>query len=178
MKQPSNKEVVKRLYNEYKEQYLNEIFETPLEFKQIDSTKYQAGNLAIFTFKREYDFSSVPFDTTMYKIPFYWGISWIWINDISEEEKTIKNWLKVTSTSFKIIDDFIRQKDYPPVLEFSGQTQTHKNVYHSVSFCLSTPAGILVTHHFCPALSQSARGAGPYQKNRKIQKKLYFLAIK
>ena len=130
----SNRETIKRLYNEYKEQFLNEIFETPLEFKQIDPTKYQVENLAVFTFKREYDFSSVPFDTTMYKIPFYWSISWMWNNNISEEEKTIKNWLKVTSTSFKIIDDFIRQKDYPPVLEFSGQTQTHKNVYHNKEF--------------------------------------------
>ena len=125
---PSNKETIKRLYNEYKEQYLNELFETPLNFERIDSTKYQVENLAVFIFKREYDFSSVPFDTIMYKIPFYWNVSWLWDINLSEEEKTLKNWLKVMSTSFKIMDDFIRQKDYPLVLEFSGQTETHKRV--------------------------------------------------
>ena len=131
---PSNKEVVKRLYQEYKQEFINEIFETPLEFKQIDSTKYQVENLATFTFKREYNFSDVPFDTDMYKIPFYWSISWLWDINLPEDEKTIKNWLKVTSTSFKIVDDFIRQKDYPLVLEFSGQTETHKKVYHNKEF--------------------------------------------
>lgn len=131
---PSNKETIKRLYNEYKEQYLNEIFETPLEYNQIESTKYQVSNLATFTFKKEYIFSDVPFDTTMYKIPFYWSISWIWNNELSKKEKTLINWLKVMSTSFKIVNDFIRQKDYPLVLEFSGQTETHKRVYHNKEF--------------------------------------------
>jgi hypothetical protein len=131
---PNNKETVKHLYNEYKEQYLNEIFETPLEYNQIEPTKYQVGNLATFIFKREYIFSDVPFDTTMYKIPFYWSISWMWDNELPEEEKTLTNWLKVMSTSFKIINDFIRQKDYPLVLEFSGQTETHKRVYHNKEF--------------------------------------------
>jgi hypothetical protein len=131
---PNNKETIKRLYNEYKEQYLNEIFETPLEYSQIEPTKYQVGNLATFIFKREYTFSDVPFDTTMYKIPFYWNISWMWGNNLSEEEKTLTNWLKVMSTSFKIVNDFIRQKDYPLVLEFSGQTETHKRVYHNKKF--------------------------------------------
>jgi hypothetical protein len=56
------------------------------------------------------------------------------LDNFDNRWKTIKNWLKVTSTSFKIVDDFIRQKDYPPVLEFSGQTQTHKNVYHNKEF--------------------------------------------
>jgi hypothetical protein len=131
---PNNKETIKRLYNEYKEQYLNEIFEAPLEYSQIEPTKYQVGNLATFIFKREYTFSDVPFDTTMYKIPFYWSISWMWGNNLSEEEKTLTNWLKVMSTSFKIVNDFIRQKDYPLVLEFSGQTETHKRVYHNKKF--------------------------------------------
>jgi hypothetical protein len=134
MKQPSNKETIKRLYNEYKEQYLNEIFETPLEFKQIEPTKYQAENLAIFIFKREYNFLDVPFDTNMYKVPLYWSISWVWNNELPDEEKTLKNWLKVMSTSFKIVDNFIRQKEYPLVLEFSGQTETHKRVYHNKEF--------------------------------------------
>jgi hypothetical protein len=134
MKQPSNKEVVKRLYNEYKEQYLNELFDTPLEYNQIESTKYQVSNLAIFIFKREYMFSDVPFDTNMYRIPFYWSISWMWDDKLAEDEKTLKNWLKVMSTSFKIVDDFIRQRDYPLVLEFSGQTETHKRVYHNKEF--------------------------------------------
>jgi len=134
MKQPNNKEVVKRLYQEYKQEFINEIFETPLDFKQINPTKYQVENLATFTFKREYNFSDVPFDTDMYKIPFYWSISWLWDINLPEDEKTIKNWLKVTSTSFKIVDDFIRQKDYPLVLEFSGQTETHKRVYHNKEF--------------------------------------------
>jgi hypothetical protein len=131
---PNNKEVVKRLYQEYKQEFINEIFETPLEFKQIDSTKYQVENLATFTFKREYNFLGVPFDTDMYKIPFYWSISWLWDINLPEDEKTIKNWLKVTSTSFKIIDNFIRQKEYPLVLEFSGQTEIHKRVYHNREF--------------------------------------------
>lgn len=133
-----NKNVIKKLYEEYKTQYLNELYDTPLQFK-IDNNSYtvykENGNeLAFFTFRFEYNMEDSPVNYKKYKLDKYWDINWYWSSDIKEEEKNTKNFIKVTSTAFKIVDDFIRNKNYPLLLGFGGLTKKHENIYSDKTF--------------------------------------------
>jgi hypothetical protein len=139
MKQPSNKETIKRLYNEYKEQYLNEIYDTPLEFKKDSNTKYivydKDGNeLAYFLFKFMYNINQSPVDYKKYKLDRYWNIDWYWIDRLPKEQKNAQNFIKVTSTAFKIVDDFIISNNFPLLLGFGGLTETHDRIYSDERF--------------------------------------------
>ena len=111
MKQPSNKETVKRLYNEYKEQYLNEIYDTPLKYNKESNTKYiiydkEGNELSYFLFRFMYDIDKSPVDYKKYKLDRYWNVSWYWIDGLFKEQKNAQNFIRVTSTAFKIVDDF------------------------------------------------------------------------
>jgi hypothetical protein len=136
---PNNKETVKHLYNEYKEQYLNEIYDTPLGFKKESNSKYiiydkQGNELAYFLFRFMYDINKSPIDYKKYKLDRYWDVSWYWINDLSKEYKTAQNFIRVTSTSFKIVDDFITSNNYPMLIGFGGLTDKHENIYSDENF--------------------------------------------
>jgi hypothetical protein len=70
---PNNTETVKHLYNEYKEQYLNEIYDTPLEFKKDSNTRYtvydkEGNELAYFLFMFMYNIDKSPVDYKKYKL--------------------------------------------------------------------------------------------------------------
>ena len=139
MKQPNNKETIKRLYKEYKEQFINELYDTPLEFKKDSNTKYivydKDGNeLAYFLFRFMYNINDSPIDYKKYKLDRYWNIDWYWIDGLSKDEKNAKNCIKVTSTAFKIVDDFIRSNNFPLLLGFGGQTESHDRIYSNESF--------------------------------------------
>jgi hypothetical protein len=139
MKQPSNKETVKRLYNEYKEQFLNEIYDTPLEFKKDSNTKYivydkEENELAYFLFKFMYNINDSPIDYKKYKLDRYWNVDWYWIDKLPKEQKTAQNFIKVTSTAFKIVDDFIISNNFPLLLGFGGLTESHDRIYSNKNF--------------------------------------------
>ena len=133
-----NKTLIKKLYEEYKSQYLNELYDTPLQFEEELNNKYIVYNnkqqLAYFTFSFMYNINDSPIDYKKYKIDKYWDISWYWDPEISKEEKNAKNFIKVTSTAFKIVDDFIRNKNYPLILGFGGLTKKHENIYSDEKF--------------------------------------------
>lgn len=133
------KDTISRLYKEYKGSYLNELYDTPLEFKKESNTKYfvykESGEeLAYFLFSFMYNIDDSPINYKKYKLNKYWDISWYWINGLSKEDKTVKNFLKITSTAFKIVDDFIRQNNHPALLGFSGLSQSHENLYSNKLF--------------------------------------------
>lgn len=136
---PSNKETIKKLYQEYKELYLNELYDTPLEFKKESNTKYvvykkSGEELAYFLFKFMYNIDDSPIDWKKYKLDKYWDVSWYWAQGLEKEEKTSNNFIKVTSTSFKVVDDFIRENNYPALIGFSGQTESHDRIYSNDLF--------------------------------------------
>lgn len=139
MKQPSNKEIIKRLYNEYKEQYLNEMYDTPLEFKKDSNTKYivynKDGNeLTYFLFTFMYNVDKFPVDYKKHKLDRYWDISWYWVDKLPKEQKNAQNFIRVTSTAFKIVNDFIISNNFPLLLGFGGLTTQHERIYSDKSF--------------------------------------------
>lgn len=133
-----NKELIKKLYQEYKLNYLNELYDTPLNFKKESNTKYTVYNneepLAYFLFTFRYDINNSPIDYKKYKLDRYWDVSWYWVDSLSKIEKNTKNFIKITSTSFKVVDDFIRKNNYPPLLSFGGLTEQHERIYSNQLF--------------------------------------------
>jgi len=139
MKQPSNKETIKRLYNEYKEHYLNEIYNTPLEFKKDSNIKYivydKDGNeLAYFLFRFMYNINDSPVDYKKYKLDRYWNVDWYWVDNLSKDQKTVQNFIRITSTAFKIVEDFITSNGFPLLLGFGGLTDSHNRIYSDERF--------------------------------------------
>jgi hypothetical protein len=133
-----NKELIKKLYQEYKQNYLNELYDNPLQFKKDNNTKYVVYSndkeLAYFLFTFRYDINNSPIDYKKYKLDKYWDVSWYWVDSLPKIEKNSNNFIKVTSTSFKIIDDFIRNNNYPPLLGFGGLTEQHERIYSNQLF--------------------------------------------
>jgi hypothetical protein len=133
-----NKEIIKKLYNEYKSQFLNELYDTPLNFKRDNNSyvvfKENGDELAFFTFRFEYNISDSPVNYKKYKLDKYWDVNWYWSSDLDEKEKNTKSFIKVTSTAFKIIYDFIKDKNYPLLLGFGGLTNKHENIYSNELF--------------------------------------------
>jgi hypothetical protein len=138
MNHPNNKETIKLLYKEYKEQFINELYDTPLEFKKNNNSytvyKENGDELAFFTFRFEYNIDNSPIDYKKYKLNKYWDINWYWSSNVKEEEKNTKNFIKVTSTAFKVVDDFIINNNYPALLGFGGLTEKHEQIYSNQSF--------------------------------------------
>jgi hypothetical protein len=136
---PNNKEIIKRLYNEYKEQYLNEIYDTPLEFKKDSNIKYivydkEGNELAYFLFKFMYNIDNSPINYKKYKLDRYWNIDWYWIDKLPKEQKNAQNFIRVTSTAFKVVDNFITSNNFPLLLGFGGLTETHDRIYSDKRF--------------------------------------------
>jgi hypothetical protein len=130
------KELIQKLYLEYKTQY-TEVFDSPFEFKKESNTKYivvkNGKEIAYFLFRTMYDVNNSPINYSKHKIRTYWDVSWYWQPHLSSEEKNSNNFIKITATSFKIVDDFIRQNN-PMMIGFSGQTLSHDRIYSNDSF--------------------------------------------
>jgi hypothetical protein len=134
-----NKNVVKKLYEDYKIQYLNELYDSPLNYMKESNMKYvvysdDKNPLAYFVFSFMYNINDSPVDYKKYKLDKYWDVSWYWAQELPKEEKNTKNFIKVTSTAFKIVNDFIRDKNYPLLLGFGGLTEKHENIYSDRTF--------------------------------------------
>ena len=132
------RELIKKLYKEYKNHYINELYDSPLRFKKVSNTKYivynSEGSLAYFLFSFMYDINNSSVDYKKYKLDKYWDVSWYWVPNLPQTEKKPKNFIKVTSTAFKIVDDFIRNNNYPLLLGFGGLTEQHERIYSNQSF--------------------------------------------
>jgi hypothetical protein len=139
MKLPSNKETIKTLYKEYKQNFVNELYDTPLKYNKVSNTKYivydkNNNPLAYFVFRLMYDVDKSPTEYKKYKLDKYWDISWYWDDKLDKQEKNAANFIKVTSTSFKIVNDFIIYNNYPLLLGFGGLTSKHDNIYSNEQF--------------------------------------------
>jgi len=110
--------------NEYKQYALNELFEKDLpNIEKISSTEYKVGNgediEAIYYFKRA---SLDPND---------WEIHWKFTDNNENESPEV--WKQVTATSYKILKQFIDDKN-PRYIEISGNTDKKTKIYKSKSY--------------------------------------------
>jgi hypothetical protein len=136
-----NKEVIKNLYKEYKKEYINELYDIPFKFEtesdfpvpKYDVYDDEGKKIAYFLFYPQYNINISPVDYKKYNLNKYWDVSWYFYN-IPKEEKNTKTFIKITSTAFKIIDDFITKNNHPPLLGFGGLTSQHERIYSDPSF--------------------------------------------
>lgn len=134
-----NKQVIRTLYETYRREYLNELYDTPLQYKQQDASKYSVlGDdntpIAYFLFTFRYDINTSPIDYKKYNQSKYWDVSWYWDPSTPKDQKNSKNFIRITSTSFKIVTDFIESHNNPPLLSFSGMTESHERIYSNKLF--------------------------------------------
>jgi len=59
-------------------------------------------------------------------------VSWDWLSSVNDKEKTKTNWVKSTTTSFKVIDSFIR--DINPNTIVINETENTSVIYRGVNF--------------------------------------------
>jgi len=136
-----NKQEIIDFYKSYRNQILNEMQEyldMPLKnVKKLGEYDYLVSEDNIeakFTirpkyFSPSYDaYKYFPEDTDK-----TFDISWSFAFDAPSNIKNPKNFLRVTATSYKILNDFIENKQ-PNVIEFSGLSKGHESVYYGDVF--------------------------------------------
>lgn len=119
-----------------KECLINEVFDVPFNnLSKTDDNTYIVDENGIgikYTFRGRYDSEIIPKNYVKNDIGLFYEISWDWVKDVLEELKTTTNWIRSTSTSFKVLDDFIRNED-PKVIMFSTTEKTF-NIYNNDLF--------------------------------------------
>jgi len=109
---------------EYKEYALNELFEKDLpNIEKISKTSYIVGNGK--DIEAEYYFRRIDIDNDI------WAIGWSFTDN--NQNTSPEAWKQVTATSFKVLNDFIKNKN-PKQIEISGNTDSKTNIYKSPSF--------------------------------------------
>lgn len=132
-----SKETIKKLYEEYKKQFLDELYDTPLKYSKDSNIKYvvyskEGNELAYFLFRIMYNVDDSPINYRKYKVDRYWDVSWFWKEGLDSSEKTPANFIRLTSTSFKVVNDFIESNNYPLLLGFAGLTEAHDRIYSNI----------------------------------------------
>ena len=118
---------------------INESFDKPFNnIEKINNTKYVVNEddvEAVFTFKVFFntDLALEKYPINNNEIKVYYEVSWAWGYNMSDELKNVYNWIRMTSTTFKILDDFIRTMK-PKVIKFSSQTEGNFKVYFNPNF--------------------------------------------
>lgn len=131
-----NKHLIGEYIKKYYSQFLNELYDSPLDFFKSGDFEYKVlldGDiLAIVSFRNQYDIDRAPIDHKKFSISKYWDVNWKW-GEISDKLKTTSNFIKVTSTLFKIVYSFISNIS-PDIISFSGLTESHERIYSNESF--------------------------------------------
>jgi hypothetical protein len=117
----------KRYLKKYIIEELNrilEIFDKPLpNIEKVSNTNYIVGNGQ--DIEAEYYFRRINITDDK------WVIAWSFTDN--NKNNTPEAWKQVTTTSFKILSDFIQNK-HPKSVEISGNTDAKTNIYKSSSF--------------------------------------------
>jgi len=101
-----------------------EIFDKPLSnIEKISNTRYIVGNGD--DIEAEYYFRRIDMEDDK------WAIAWSFTDN--NQNTTPEAWKQVTATSYKILSDFIKNKQ-PKSIEISGNTDAKTNIYKSPSF--------------------------------------------
>ena len=119
-------------------QQLSESFDRPftniIKRSNVEYTVNEDGVIGEFYFHRmpnnnnlnnEYIFND--------KVDIFYDVSWGFGNNMKIELKTASNWTKMTTTTFKIMDDFIRTMK-PKVIKFSYRTPGNWKIYSNSRF--------------------------------------------
>lgn len=117
---------------------LKEVFQVILPYKQERSDKYNIYPTDSDVRLAELFFRNTPNRTSELKysnkpIDKYIEIVWEWSFDSEESDQTTTNFLKVTGTVFKIVDEYIKNNN-PLVLTFKGMESGHDKLYRSGEF--------------------------------------------
>jgi hypothetical protein len=136
-----NKQEITSFYKSYKSQILNEMKEyldMPLKnIKKIGEYDYLVSEddvEAKFNIRPKYFSNShlghkfFPKNTDK-----TYEISWSFAFDVPLNIKNPKNFLRVTATSYKVLNDFI-QNYQPNVIAFSGLSKGHESIYYGGIF--------------------------------------------
>jgi hypothetical protein len=137
-----NKKEIIEFYKRYKNQILNEMKEyldMPLKnIKKLDDYNflvYEDDIEAKFNFKHKSfsifnssNYSYFPEDTDK-----TYEISWSFSMDFPQNKKTSKNFLRILATSYKVLNEFIQNKN-PNVITFSGLSKGHESIYYGDTF--------------------------------------------
>lgn len=116
---------------------LNESFDSPLpNVKKIDNLNYEASDDVIagrFVFKLGFNNDDLTKYGISNDVDVFYDFSWSFLTGTDDSLKTTRNWKKLTSTGFMILDDFIR-KNKPKLIKFSFHTSGNEKVYFNDVF--------------------------------------------
>ena len=125
-----------KLINLLKEIVLLEIFDQPYEISKIDGYNYyvddKSGIKIKYTIKTRYDIDTIPNHLINLPINGFIEISWNFGKGVPNELKNVSSWLRGTSTSFKVIENYLKTNKTDVIL-FSSTDQTI-NRYRSENF--------------------------------------------
>lgn len=129
------RESIKRILKEY---IFTESLDKPFSnVIEKEFTKYflNEDNVKVnFSFKLEYDLRLLPPHLIdINKLKFYYEIYWSWDKDMENQYKTSYNWKRVSATSFKILDMFIRKYN-PELIMFKGRHPKMSIIYNYDQF--------------------------------------------
>ena len=132
-------EIIK-FYKAYKTQIINEVQEyldQPLKnMEKTSDTHYKVSEdniSASIRFRRNFhDMPNQYFDIDDVRDTYSLEWGWGWeMEDLNQ--RTPKNFLRVLASHYKVLDDFIKNKD-PEVISFSGMSKGHDTLYFGDTF--------------------------------------------
>jgi len=132
-------EIIK-FYKAYKTQIINEVQEyldQPLKnMEKTSDTHYKVSEdniSASIRFRRNFhDMPNQYFDIDDVRDTY--SLSWGWGWEMEDlNQRTPKNFLRVLASCYKVLDDFIKNKD-PEVISFSGMSKGHNSLYFGDTF--------------------------------------------
>jgi len=135
-----NRNEIIKFYKDYKNQIINEVQEyldQPLKnMEKTSDTNYKVSEddiSANIRFRRNYyDTPNQYFDIETLKNTYSLEWGWDWeMEDLNQ--RTPKNFLRVLASSYKVLDDFIKNKN-PEVISFSGMSKGHVSLYFGSTF--------------------------------------------
>jgi len=129
------KKIIKEeIINEFN---LKETFTRPLKnISKLDDFTYigyEDNVKAIYNFRLETVDDNIPKRYFGDLIDYFYEFSWKFDMEMDVELKNDWSWVKATTTSIKIIDDFIRTIN-PKLIKFSGRSEGTKSMYNNDIF--------------------------------------------
>lgn len=132
------KEDILKFYKQYRNQIINEMKEyldIPLKnikkISDFDYLVFEDNIEAKFSIKSKYFSDSHKYFPK--NIDKTYEISWSFPLDIESKYKTPQNFLRILATSYKVLKDFIENKQ-PNVITFSGSSKGHDSIYFGDTF--------------------------------------------
>lgn len=118
---------------------LNESFDKPIkDFKIVDDFTYTAeeGDIkGIYTFRLDFDngyLDQFKHEININDVGVFYDFSWRF-HETVDKHKNPFNWVKLTTTGFKILDDFIRKQN-PKLIKLGDKTDGNFKLYFNDSF--------------------------------------------